>query len=122
MPGRFTRLRTDRVRILYLTTRDHTVPLESTLRGIQDLHDEGLFDEFGLSNFSVADIEDVLAVTTREGWIPPTVYRVSTTPSPASWKPSTAPAKPSDPNGRPTSSSSKAVSARSATHSAACLK
>ena len=37
-----TRLRTDRVRILYLTTRDHSVPLESTLRGIQDLHDEGL--------------------------------------------------------------------------------
>ena len=70
-----TRLRTDRVRILYLTTRDHTVPLESTLRGIQDLHDEGLFDEFGLSNFSVADIEDVLAITTREGWIPPTVYQ-----------------------------------------------
>jgi aflatoxin B1 aldehyde reductase len=70
-----TRLRTDRVSILYLTTRDHGVPLESTLRGIQDLHDEGLFDEFGLSNFSVADIEDVLAITTREGWIPPTVYQ-----------------------------------------------
>ena len=70
-----TRLRTDRVRIFYPTTRDHTVPLESTLRGIQDLHDEGLFDEFGLSNFSVADIEDVLAITTREGWIPPTVYQ-----------------------------------------------
>ena len=51
------------------------MPLESTLRGIQDLHDEGLFDEFGLSNFSVADIEDVLAITTREGWIPPTVYQ-----------------------------------------------
>jgi aflatoxin B1 aldehyde reductase len=69
-----TRLKTDRVQILYLTTRDHSVPLESTLRGIQDLHDEGLFDEFGLSNFSVADIEDVLAITTREGWIRPTVY------------------------------------------------
>jgi aflatoxin B1 aldehyde reductase len=70
-----TRFRTDRVRILYLTTRDQSVPLESTLRGIQDLHDEGLFDEFGLSNFSVADIEDVLAITTREGWIRPTVYQ-----------------------------------------------
>jgi aflatoxin B1 aldehyde reductase len=70
-----TRLRTDRVRILYLTTRDHSTPLESTLRGIQDLHDEGLFDEFALSNFSVADIEDVLAITTREGWIGPTVYQ-----------------------------------------------
>jgi aflatoxin B1 aldehyde reductase len=69
-----TRLRTGRVKILYLTTRDHLVPLESTLRGIQDLHDEGLFDEFGLSNFSVADIEDVLAITAREGWICPTVY------------------------------------------------
>jgi aflatoxin B1 aldehyde reductase len=70
-----TRLRTDRVRILYLTTRDHSVPLESTLRGIQDIHDEGLFDEFGLSNFSVVDIEDVLAIATREGSIPPTVYQ-----------------------------------------------
>src|SRR5882724_2826028 len=70
-----TRLKTDRVKILYLTTRDHTVPLESTLRGVQDLYEEGLFDEFGLSNFSVADIEDVLAITTREGWIRPTVYQ-----------------------------------------------
>jgi len=51
------------------------VPLESTLPGIQDLHDEGLFDEFGLSNFSVADIEDVLAITRREGWTRPTVYQ-----------------------------------------------
>src|SRR6267142_2402692 len=81
-----TRLRTDRVSILYLTTRDHGVPLESTLRGIQDLHDEGLFDEFGLSNFSVADIEDVLAITTREGWIRPTVYQGLSTLSPGSWK------------------------------------
>ena len=64
-----------RVKIVYLTTRDHTVPLESTLRGVQDLYEEGLFDEFGLSNFSVADIEDVLAITTREGWIRPTVYQ-----------------------------------------------
>jgi aflatoxin B1 aldehyde reductase len=69
-----TRLRTDRVKIAYLTIRDHSVPLESTLRGIQDLYEEGLFDEFGLSNFSVADIEDVLAITTREGWVCPTVY------------------------------------------------
>jgi len=69
------RLKTDRVKILYLTTRDHSVPLESTLRGIQDLYEEGQFDEFGISNFSVADIGDVLAITTREGWIRPTVYQ-----------------------------------------------
>jgi aflatoxin B1 aldehyde reductase len=70
-----SRLKTERVKILYLTTRDHSTPLESTLRGVQDLHAEGLFDEFGLSNFSVADIEDVLTITTREGWTPPTVYQ-----------------------------------------------
>jgi aflatoxin B1 aldehyde reductase len=35
-----------------LVTRDSATPIESTLSAIQELHDEGLFEEFGVSNFS----------------------------------------------------------------------
>src|SRR6202041_74868 len=46
------RLKTDKVKILYLVTPDSASPIESTLSAVQELHDEGLFEEFGVSNFS----------------------------------------------------------------------
>ena len=46
------RLKTEKVKILYLVTPDSATPIESTLSAVQELHDEGLFEEFGLSNFS----------------------------------------------------------------------
>src|ERR1700738_1280122 len=46
------RLKTGKVRILYLVTRDSATPIESTLSAVQEIHDEGLFEEFGVSNFT----------------------------------------------------------------------
>jgi aryl-alcohol dehydrogenase-like predicted oxidoreductase len=46
------RLKTGKVKILYLVTPDSATPIESTLSAVQELHDEGLFEEFGVSNFS----------------------------------------------------------------------
>jgi predicted aldo/keto reductase-like oxidoreductase len=45
------RLKTGKVKILYLVTRDSATPIASTLSAVQELHDEGLFEEFGVSNF-----------------------------------------------------------------------
>jgi aflatoxin B1 aldehyde reductase len=38
------RLKTDKVKILYLVMRDSGTPIESTLLAVQELHDEGLFE------------------------------------------------------------------------------
>ncbi len=50
------RLRTDSVALLYLAYRDSRTPLEDTLRVVDELHREGHFAEFGLSNLNAADV------------------------------------------------------------------
>jgi aflatoxin B1 aldehyde reductase len=69
------RLKTDKVEILYLVTRDSATPIESTLEAVQELHDEGLFEEFGLSNFSAWHVAEALEKAANHGWIRPSVYQ-----------------------------------------------
>jgi aflatoxin B1 aldehyde reductase len=69
------RLKTGKVKILYLVTRDRATPIESTLSAVQELHDEGLFEEFGVSNFSAWQVADTSEIASRHGWIRPSVYQ-----------------------------------------------
>jgi len=41
-----------------LVTRDSATPIASTLSAVQQLHDEGLFEEFGVSNFSAWQVAE----------------------------------------------------------------
>jgi aflatoxin B1 aldehyde reductase len=52
------RLKTDKVMIFYLVMRDSGTPIESTMSAVQDLHDEGLFEEFGVSNSSAWQVAE----------------------------------------------------------------
>jgi aflatoxin B1 aldehyde reductase len=70
-----TRLKTDKVKILYLVTPDSATPIESTLSAVQELHDEGLFEEFGVSNFSAWQVAQAWEIAARHGWIRPSVYQ-----------------------------------------------
>ncbi len=69
------RLKTDKVKIFYLVTPDSAAPIESTLSAVQELHDEGLFEEFGLSNFSAWQVAEASEIAARHGWIRPSVYQ-----------------------------------------------
>jgi aflatoxin B1 aldehyde reductase len=69
------RLRTDSVALLYLAYRDSRTPLEDTLRAVDELHGEGVFGEFGLSNYSPADVRAVDGICAANGWVRPTVYQ-----------------------------------------------
>src|SRR6266478_974897 len=69
------RLKTGKVKILYLVTRDSATPIESTLSAVQELHDEGLFEEFGVSNFSAWQVAEASEIAARQGWIKPSVYQ-----------------------------------------------
>ena len=68
------RLRTSHVRVLYLNVRDGHTPIEATLCAVQRLHDEGAFDELGLSNMSAADVNEFVSIADRHSWVKPTVY------------------------------------------------
>src|SRR6202048_1420629 len=69
------RLQASKVKILYLVMRDSATPIESTLSAVQELHDEGLFEEFGVSNFSAWQVAEASEIAARHGWIRPSVYQ-----------------------------------------------
>jgi len=71
----FNRLKIQRAHILYLSARDTQTPLERTLRAVQELYEGGLFDQFGLSNFGVSDIEEVIRLADEHAWVRPAVYQ-----------------------------------------------
>jgi aflatoxin B1 aldehyde reductase len=69
------RLKARKVKILYLVMRDSATPIESTLSAVRELHDEGLFEEFGVSNFSAWQVAEASEIAARRGWIRPSVYQ-----------------------------------------------
>jgi aflatoxin B1 aldehyde reductase len=58
-----------------LVTPDSATPIESTLSAVEELHDEGLFEEFGVSNFSTWQVAEASEIAARHGWIRPSVYQ-----------------------------------------------
>src|ERR1700734_2920591 len=49
--------------------------IKSTLSAVQELHDEDLFEEFGLSNFSAWQVAEASEIAARHSWIRPSVYQ-----------------------------------------------
>jgi aflatoxin B1 aldehyde reductase len=69
-----TALRKDKIRTLYLHKPDLTVPIETTLRAINDLYNEGYFEQFGLSNYASWQVAQIVEIASHHGWVKPTVY------------------------------------------------
>ncbi|KAG0175697.1 hypothetical protein DFQ28_006886 [Apophysomyces sp. BC1034] len=63
-----------KVPILYLHAPDTATPFEETMLGVQALYNEGLFDEFGLSNFATHQVVEIYMLAKQRGWVVPTVY------------------------------------------------
>ncbi|KAG0225761.1 hypothetical protein BGW42_004106 [Actinomortierella wolfii] len=68
-------LQVDSVDLFYLHARDHAVPLEETLEAVNQLHKESKFKHFGISNFSVKDIEHIWNICREKGYITPLFYQ-----------------------------------------------
>lgn len=61
--------------IFYLHWPDHKLPLEDTLRAVNQLHQDGKFREFGLSNYKSWAVVDIYHICKSNGWVLPTVYQ-----------------------------------------------
>ncbi|KAF9396294.1 hypothetical protein CPC16_003262 [Podila verticillata] len=70
-----TNLGVEHVDVLYLHMPDDSVPYEETLQAVDTLYKQGKFREFGLSNFSARQIEEIVAICKAKGYIAPTVYQ-----------------------------------------------
>jgi Predicted oxidoreductases (related to aryl-alcohol dehydrogenases) len=65
------------VNIFYLHSPDRKADLKDTLSGINELYKKGKFKKFGLSNFLVHEIEDVVRVAQEINFVLPWVYQGS---------------------------------------------
>jgi aryl-alcohol dehydrogenase-like predicted oxidoreductase len=62
------RLGTDRVEVLFMHRWDKTVPLEETLRALEDLVRAGKVLHLGASNYAAWQIAKGLGISERRGW------------------------------------------------------
>jgi len=63
------------VDIFYLHWPDHNVPIEETLKGVDQLYKDGKFKEFGLSNYASWEVADIYHICKQSGYVLPTVYQ-----------------------------------------------
>lgn len=68
-------LKVSSVRVLYLHKPDRSVPFEDTCRKMNELHREGLFQIFGLSNFAAWEVAEVVGICKANGWVLPGIYQ-----------------------------------------------
>ncbi|XP_051272069.1 aflatoxin B1 aldehyde reductase member 3 [Dicentrarchus labrax] len=69
------KLRRDCVDLFYLHAPDHQNPIQDTLRACNELHKEGKFKEFGLSNYASWEVAEIVSICRHNNWIAPTVYQ-----------------------------------------------
>eukprot|EP01113_Clastostelium_recurvatum_P012328 TRINITY_DN16399_c0_g1_i1.p1 TRINITY_DN16399_c0_g1~~TRINITY_DN16399_c0_g1_i1.p1 ORF type:complete len:339 (+),score=57.05 TRINITY_DN16399_c0_g1_i1:149-1165(+) len=70
-----SKLKTKKVHTLYLHVPDRSTPFEVTLRVLNEAHKEGKFVRLGLSNYKCEEVEEILAICDKNGWVRPTVYQ-----------------------------------------------
>lgn len=61
--------------IFYLHWPDHETPIEDTLKGVNQLYQDGKFKEFGLSNYSSWQVADIYHICKENNYPLPTVYQ-----------------------------------------------
>lgn len=54
---------------------DRTTPLINTLREVNKLHQEGLFDTFAISNYMAWEVAQICELCSAHGWVKPSVYQ-----------------------------------------------
>ncbi|KAH8679088.1 NADP-dependent oxidoreductase domain-containing protein [Tricladium varicosporioides] len=70
-----TALKSDKVSMYLLHVPDDSRPIAETMEGIQALYLAGKFKQFGLSNFSPAQVEECHDYAKSKGYVLPTVYQ-----------------------------------------------
>ncbi|PYH94494.1 Aldo/keto reductase [Aspergillus ellipticus CBS 707.79] len=68
-------LKVDKVTTWYLHGPDRTVPFVDTLRAVNELYKEGLFERYGISNYQAWEVAQMCELCEKNGWVKPDVYQ-----------------------------------------------
>ncbi|KAH8918495.1 Aldo/keto reductase [Atractiella rhizophila] len=69
------RLKTHKVRCFYLHAPNKNTSLDVTMKTVDELFREGKFSMFGVSNFSLEEMGELLAVCEKNGYVKPSIYQ-----------------------------------------------
>ncbi|KAI1174850.1 aldo/keto reductase [Nemania sp. FL0916] len=67
-------LQADKIEMFYLHGPDRKHSYEDTLRAVNELHAEGRFERFGLSNYMAWEVAQMCELCDRHGWVRPSAY------------------------------------------------
>lgn len=62
-------------RIMYLHAPDRQTPFAETLQAMNEAHKAGHFEKFGLSNYSADEVDEIVGLCEKNGWVKPSVYQ-----------------------------------------------
>jgi aflatoxin B1 aldehyde reductase len=68
-------LKAEKIDMWYLHGPDRKTPYEETFRAVNELHKEGHFDRFGISNYMSWEVAQINDMCIQNGWIRPSVYQ-----------------------------------------------
>lgn len=68
-------LNLENVDLMYLHAPDRATPFKDTLAAIDTAYQAGKFERFGLSNFSAAEVDEVIEICQQNNFVRPTVYQ-----------------------------------------------
>jgi len=66
-------LKTDKVNMWYLHGPDRTAPYEVTLKAVNDLHKEGYFRRFAISNYMAWEAAHICEICKQNGYVMPSI-------------------------------------------------
>lgn len=68
-------LKQKKLDLYYFHGPDRKTPLEESLRAVDQLHREGKFARFGVSNYHVTEVEEILQLCAKHDFVRPSVYQ-----------------------------------------------
>lgn len=68
-------LKQEKIDLYYFHGPDRQTPLEESCKAIHELHHEGKVVNFGISNYSLQEVEEIHSICSKNGWVLPTVYQ-----------------------------------------------
>ncbi|KAG9770285.1 Aldo-keto reductase [Exophiala dermatitidis] len=63
------------VDIMYLHAPDRFTPFKETCEAMNKAYQQGKFERFGLSNYSVEEVEEIVRICEENGYVKPSVYQ-----------------------------------------------
>jgi aryl-alcohol dehydrogenase-like predicted oxidoreductase len=68
-------LQTSSVETMYLHVPDRQTPFEDVAKAMNDAFEQGKFKKFGLSNYSAAEVQEIIEICKQKGYVKPSVFQ-----------------------------------------------